>query len=276
MAGPRPQSPGRRPRPPPAAMTHQQDPRAHQPISQPIDSPRARAHRPPHRPPRPTHTRFVHQVTRVTSHHRTAALEYDAMRTSSLVVARCICGHSLVVHSVRQCHWPGCKCNNFEPLPPPPAVDDPTHEPPTAQAPPPRASLRMSKHLGKGLPDMGHCGGTQSGGPLVTMTFGEQRDRTPMVPCHCGHSADRHLYCGDHLCIEHGCKCPGFSAVDPSQWAPPRREPVVDDEHLPEHCRCGHTRAAYCARYCHWPGCRCETFQLAPTPIGPFQNHKRP
>jgi hypothetical protein len=36
---------------------------------------------------------------------------------------RCRCGHVRLVHSSHHCHWPGCKCGGFDPLPDDPLPD---------------------------------------------------------------------------------------------------------------------------------------------------------
>jgi hypothetical protein len=40
------------------------------------------------------------------------------------------------------------------------------------------------------------------------MVFEEVKANSPHLLCICGHNADDHLYCGDHLCLL--CYCKGY------------------------------------------------------------------
>jgi hypothetical protein len=44
------------------------------------------------------------------------------------------------------------------------------------------------------------------------MPFDEIKNNNPELLCVCGHSAGRHLYCGDHLCSVSKCECRGFGS----------------------------------------------------------------
>ena len=66
----------------------------------------------------------------------------------------------------------------------------------------------------------------------LPMTFGDKRDRHPDLLCACGHTANRHLYCGEHYCIVADCPCEGFTPEVRETWlAPvplPWAQPVYD------------------------------------------------
>jgi hypothetical protein len=42
------------------------------------------------------------------------------------------------------------------------------------------------------------------------MQFEDIRNNNPDLVCACGHRADKHLYCADHVCVRPGCQCQGF------------------------------------------------------------------
>jgi len=42
------------------------------------------------------------------------------------------------------------------------------------------------------------------------MPFSDIRNRNPQLLCSCGHSADHHLYMGDHMCSKIECECGRF------------------------------------------------------------------